>query len=131
MAKSATLTLDLLKENFVICRLSPSSSLPSWAFTGPFYSITKTNDELSIITMDNNQLPKDIQCERNWKCFKLLGPFPFDITGVLTSVLNPLAKADVGILAISTFDTDYVMVKDNNLQVAIDVLKQHGHTINV
>ncbi|CAF3217976.1 unnamed protein product [Rotaria socialis] len=130
MAKSTTLTLDLLKENFVICRLSPSSLLPSWAFTGPFCSITKTNDELSIITMDNNQLPKDIQCERNWKCFKLRGPFPFDMTGVLISALNPLANADVGILAISTFDTDYVMVKDNNLQVAIDVLKQNGHTIN-
>ncbi|CAF0888801.1 unnamed protein product [Adineta steineri] len=130
MAKPAILTLELLQENFVICRLSPSSSLPSWAFNGPFVSITKTNDELSIITIDNNQLPKEIQCERNWKCFKLIGPFPFDMTGILTSVLNPLAKAEVGILAISTFDTDYVLVKDINLQTAIDVLKQNGHTIN-
>ncbi|CAF4408479.1 unnamed protein product, partial [Adineta steineri] len=88
-------------------------------------------DELSIITIDNNQLPKEIQCERNWKCFKLIGPFPFDLTGILTSVLNPLAKAEVGILAISTFDTDYVLIKDINLQTGIDVLKQSGHTINV
>jgi hypothetical protein len=131
MAKSTILTLDLLEENFVICRLSPSSSLPSWAFTGPFISITKTNDELSIITIDDNRLPKDIQCERNWKCFKLKGPFPFDMTGVLSSILNPLAKADIAILAISTFDTDYVMIKEKNLQIAIDVLKQNGHTVNV
>jgi len=131
MAKSTILTLDLLEGKFVICRLSPSSSLPSWAFTGPFMSITKTNDELSIITIDDNRLPKDIQCERNWKCFKLKGPFPFDMTGVLSSILNPLAKADIGILAISTFDTDYVMVKENNLQIAVDVLKQNGHTVNV
>jgi len=131
MAKSTILTLDLLEGNFVICRLSPSSSLPSWAFTGPFISITKTNDELSIITIDDNRLPKDIQCERNWKCFKLKGPFPFDMTGVLSSILNPLAKADIAILAISTFDTDYVMIKEKNLQIAIDVLKQNGHTVNV
>ncbi len=132
MAKSTKiLTLDLLEGNFVICRLPPSSSLPSWAFTGPFISITKTNDELSIITIDDNRLPKDIQCERNWKCFKLKGSFPFDMTGVLSSILNPLANADVGILAVSTFDTDYVMIKEKNLQIAIDVLKQNGHKVNV
>jgi hypothetical protein len=130
MTKSPILTLDLLEGDFVICRLSPSPSLPSWAFAGPFISITKTNDELSIITIDDHRLPKDIQCERNWKCLKFKGPFPFDMTGVLSSVLNPLAKADVGILAISTFDTDYVLIKDKNLQTAIDVLKQNGHTIN-
>ncbi|UJR37275.1 hypothetical protein I4U23_029984 [Adineta vaga] len=127
----AKLTLNLLRENFVICRLSPSSSLPAWAFDGPFVSITKTNDELSIITIDDQRLPRDIQCERNWKCFKLKGPFSFDMTGILTSILNPLAKTDVGILAISTFDTDYVLVKDKNLQVAIDALVQNGHIINL
>ncbi|CAF0758390.1 unnamed protein product [Rotaria sordida] len=131
MSKSTTLTLNVLKENFIICRLPSSSSVPSWAFNGPFCSITKTNDELSIITIDNDQLPKDIQCERNWKCFKFLGPFSFDMTGVLTSILNPLAKADIGILAISTFDTDYVMVKDKHLDMAIDVLKQNGHKVNM
>jgi hypothetical protein len=131
MANSKVLTLDLLAGNFVICRLLPSSSLPSWAFAGPFISITKTNDELSIITIDDDRLPKDIQCERNWRCFKLKGPFPFDMTGVLASILNPLAKADIAILATSTFDTDYVLIKDNNLQIAIDVLKQNGHSVNV
>lgn len=130
MAKSSQLTVDLLNEKFVICRLPPSSSLPSWAFNGPFYSITKTTDELSIVTIDDNQIPKDVKCERNWKCFKLLGPFPFNMTGVLASILNPLAKADIAILAISTFDTDYVMVKDNNVEIAIDVLRQNGHIVN-
>ena len=131
MAKSPILTLDLLEGSFVICRLSPTLSLPSWAFTGPFVSITKTNDELSIITIDDGRLPKDIQCERNWKCFKFKGPFAFDMTGVLTSILNPLAKADIGILAVSTFDTDYVLVKEKNLEIAVDVLKQNGHILNV
>lgn len=131
MAQSTKFTLDVFKENFVICRLPSSSSLPSWAFTGPFYSITKTNDELSIVTIDNNQFPKDIKCERNWKCLKLRGPFSFDATGVLASILNPLAKAEIGILAISTFDTDYVMVKENNLPIAIDILKQNGHIVNI
>ncbi|CAF1122113.1 unnamed protein product [Adineta ricciae] len=127
----AKLMINLLSETFVICRLSPSSPLPSWAFDGPFVSITKTDDELSIITIDDRRLPKDIQCERHWKCFKLQGPFPFDMTGILASVLNPLGKADVGILAVSTFDTDYVLVKENNLQIALDVLKQNGHSVHV
>jgi hypothetical protein len=131
MAKSSTLTLDLLEGNFVICRLSPSSTLPSWAFAGPFISITKTDDELSIITIDDNRLPKDIKYERNWKCFKFKGPFPFDMTGVLASILQPLAKAEIGILAVSTFDTDYVMIKDKYLEIAVDILKQNGHTVNV
>lgn len=131
MAKSTILTLDLLEGNFVICRLSSSSSLPSWAFNGPFISITKTDDELSIITLDDHRLPKDIKCERTWKCLKLKGPFPFDMTGVLSSILNPLAKADIPILAISTFDTDYVMIKDKNLEIAADVLRQNGHVVHL
>ena len=131
MSQSKNLTLNLLQGNFVICRLSPASSLPSWAYSGSFISITKTDDELSIITIDDHRLPKDLQCERNWKCLKLKGPFPFDMTGVLSSILTPLANADIPILAVSTFDTDYVLVKEKNLSIAIDVLKQNGHEVNV
>ena len=130
MSNSKVLTLDLLQGNFVICRLSPSSSLPAWAFNGPFISITKTNDELSIITLDDHRLPQDIRCERHWKCLKLKGPFPFDMTGILSSILTPLANAEIPILAVSTFDTDYVMIKEKNLSIAIDVLKQNGHQVN-
>jgi len=125
------LTLELVQGNFIICRLSATSPLPAWAFSGPFISITKTTDELSIITIDDNRIPKDIQCERQWKCLKLQGPFPFHMTGVLSSILNPLAQAEIPILAVSTFDTDYVMIKDKNLSIAIDVLKQNGHIIHV
>jgi uncharacterized protein len=131
MSRLDSLTLHLLPGNFVICRLSPSSSLPSWAFTGPFISITKTNDELSIITLDHVHLPNDIQCERHWRCFKLQGPFPFDVTGVLCSILNPLGNADIAILAVSTFDTDYVMIKDKHVLLAVDVLKQNGHVVHL
>lgn len=130
MSKSKVLILDLLQGNFVICRLPSSSSLPSWAYAGPFISITKTDDELSIITIDDHRLPKDIQCERNWKCLKLKGPFSFDLTGVLASILTPLANAEIPILAVSTFDTDYVLIKEKNLPIAIDVLKQNGHQVN-
>jgi uncharacterized protein len=130
-SSSRSLTLELFQEKFVICRLSPSASLPAWAFNGPFISINKTDDELSIITLDNDQLPQDIKCERQWRCFKLRGPFPFTLTGVLASILNPLANAEVSILAVSTFDTDYVLVKEKHLTLAIDVLKQNGHVVTV
>lgn len=131
MSQSRNLTLNLLGENFVICRLSPASSLPSWAFNGPFISITKTDDELSIITIDDHRLPRDLQCERDWKCLKLQGPFSFNLTGILSSILTPLANADIPILAVSTFDTDYVLIKEKTLAIAIDVLKQNGHRVNV
>ena len=130
MAARTSLTLDVLTETFVICRLPSTSTLPSWAFAGPFVSITKTDDELSILTMDQPALPQDIPCERHWRCFKLRGPFPFDATGILVSILNPLANAEIPILAVSTFDTDYVLIKENNLRVAIDLLKQQGHRVN-
>lgn len=130
MAKSTCLTLDVLNGDFLICRLSSSSSIPAWAMNGPFVSITKTVDELSIITLDNEHIPKDIRCERGWKCLKLRGEFAFSLTGILSSILNPLSKAEISILAVSTFDTDFVLIKKTSFLVAIDVLRQNGHTVN-
>ena len=131
MSKSCSLIIDVFPENFVICRLSSTSSLPAWAFEGPFISVTKTKDELSIITVENDRISKDVQLENNWRCFKLRGPFSFDVTGILASILTPLCNAEIPILAVSTFETDYVLVKEKNLSIAIDVLRQNGHEVNV
>lgn len=129
MAKSTSLALEIVSGDFAIYRLPASSSIPAWAMNGPFVSITKTNDELSIITLANERIPKDLRCEDGWKCLKLRGQFGFELTGILTSILNPLARAEIPILAVSTFDTDYVLIKEKNLSVAIDVLRQNGHRI--
>jgi hypothetical protein len=96
--------------------------------TEPFFSITGTPDELSLVCPAAS-VPTDIQADRGWRCFKLHGPFEFSLTGILNSITIPLAEAGVGIFAISTYDTDYVLVKEHDVQRAITVLTEAGHTI--
>jgi hypothetical protein len=121
-------TLSLLPETFAICRLAKGASLPQWVRTDLFFSITGTPDELSLVC-PAEPVPEDVQADRGWKCFKLHGPFPFSLVGILNSVTIPLAQANIGIFAVSTYDTDYVLVKEHDLQQAIAALTQAGHSI--
>ena len=125
-----TLNLEVLPGNYAIHRLAPNSSIPAWALqaTG-FSSITRTSDELSIVCESIITDIEDIRQDAGWVCLQLIGPFAFDLTGILSSVLNPLRDAEIGIFAISTFDTDYVLVKLENLERCILALERAGHTI--
>ena len=93
---------------------------------GAVFSITRTADELSVVC-ESKYVPGSVKSEKGWRCFKLEGPFPFTMTGVLASVLEPLAKARVSIFAVSTYDTDYVMVKEKQLGKAEKALRAAGH----
>ncbi|GAB4474685.1 MAG: ACT domain-containing protein [Anaerolineae bacterium] len=95
---------------------------------GDFSSITRTPDELSVVCAEDN-VPPGTRSEGGWCCLKLAGPFAFDMTGVLASILVPLAEAGIGILGISTFDTDYVLVKAEHLDAALDALERAGHQV--
>ena len=75
-------------------------------------------------------LPSDLDADRDWRCFKLQGPIPFSLTGILNSITMPLAQANLGIFAISTYDTDYVLVKQEGLPQALSALSEAGHTIH-
>lgn len=121
-------TLSLFPETFAICRLEKDAPLPQWARGGPFLSITQTPDEVSIVC-PAEYVPANINADPGWRCFKLHGPFPFSLVGILNSITIPLAEANVGIFAISTYDTDYVLVKEHDLPRAIDVLATVGHTL--
>jgi uncharacterized protein len=125
-----TLTLEVLAGNYAIHRLDPNSSLPDWALSAKgFSSITRTTDELSIVCETQNLELIGVKQDSGWACLKLIGPFAFDLTGILASVLNPLRDAEIGIFAISTFDTDYVLVKLEHLEQAVLTLENAGHTI--
>jgi uncharacterized protein len=125
-----TLTLEVLAGHYAIHRLPPNSSIPDWALTVPgFSSITRTTDELSIVCETQTLELENVKQDSGWACLKLIGPFAFDLTGILTSVLNPLRDAEIGIFAISTFDTDYVLVKLEHLERAVTTLENAGHTI--
>ena len=91
------------------------------------FTISRTTDELSIVCLAI-YVPSQVQAEADWACMKLQGPFPFDMTGVLAAFLNPLADTGIGIFAISTFDTDYVLVKADRLGEALATLDRAGHT---
>ena len=125
------LNLSLLKGRAAICRLSPTEKIPEWALVdASFSSVTRTKDELSIVCPES-VVPKDIKHEPGWRLFKVAGPLGFELTGILASMAEPLAKAGVSIFAISTFDTDYLMVKEQKLDLALKTLKEAGHKIYV
>ena len=121
-------TLTLLPGEYAICRLAPDAADPPWARESHVSVIARTADELSVLC-SSEKVPAGTQCEPGWRLFKFQGPFAFTQTGILAAVLNPLAEAAVGILAVSTFDTDYVLVKDTNLSRAQDVLVAAGHVV--
>lgn len=120
------LTLSLLEATYAICRLGPQAAVPAWAGDAPFTSITRTGDELSIICAEAN-IPEEVKSDRGWRCFKIEGPLDLSLTGVLSSLLGPLAEAKVNILAISTYDTDYFLVKEEKAGRAAEVLRRAGH----
>ncbi len=122
------LRLTLLDGHMSVCRLAPTSEIPDWAVTGGFFSVTRTADELSVLC-PNEAIPEDVRCERGWRALKLEGPFEFSEVGILASVTVPLAEAGVGIFAVSTFDTDYVLVKEEQLESAVAALRGLGHKV--
>jgi len=122
-----TQSFSVLLQSFAIARLEPGTELPSAVLASPgFVSLTRTEDELSIVCAEDVAagLPR---VDTGWRAVKVQGPFAFDQTGILASFLDPLAVAAIGIFAVSTFDTDYILVKSENLAKALAALKQAGH----
>ena len=123
------LPLDVLAETLAVCRLSADSPVPAWvAAASPFTTITRTPDELSITTVQT-AVPTGVPCERDYRAIKVRGPLPLDLIGIFASLAGPLAEAGLSIFAISTYATDYVLVKHQDLPAALDVLRQAGHTV--
>jgi hypothetical protein len=119
------LTLIVLDGIFAVCKLTPDASIPAWATAADFFSITRTADELSIVC-PQDAVPAGILCERDWRCLRVAGTMLFSVVGVLASLTAPLAAAGISVFAISTFDTDYLLVKDADMEKAIDILRRHG-----
>lgn len=123
-----SLRLSLLAGRFAVCRLGPDDAVPAWALTDAFFSVTRTAEELSLV-VDEDAVPASVSCEFGFRALKLEGPFPFSLTGVLASVLDPLAAAQISIFAISTFDTDYVLVRQEALAAALAALRAAHHKV--
>jgi hypothetical protein len=112
-----------------VCQLPPTAAIPGWVGRGPFESITRTTEELSIVCLEE-LVPQDIKADKHWACFRLEGPFPLSQTGVLLSFIKPLSENRIPIFAIATFDTDYVLIKEQFVGMALSALQEAGHEIS-
>jgi len=120
------LKFSRLPGSFAICQLPANADIPAWALQSAFFSLTRTADELSLVCPEE-VVPADVRHEGAWACLKLEGPFPFSQTGILTSFVQPLSARAIPIFAVSTFDTDYVLVKGAWIDKAIEILKEAEH----
>ena len=128
-AATRHLALTLLPERFAISRLAADAPIPEWATQGPFFSVTRTGDELSVVT-ELSRVPVGVQSQPGWRVLKVHGPFVLSEIGVLASLAAPLAEAKISLFAVSTFDTDYLLVASETLPAAIAALERAGHTIH-
>lgn len=117
------LTLSVVQGKLAVCRLEKFAPIPEWIIEEDFFSVTRTDDELSIVCYEEC-VPKKIKSEKGWKAFKIEGPLDFAQTGILASLANPLAEAGISIFALSTFETDYLMVKEHDLDEAVKILSE-------
>jgi uncharacterized protein len=116
------------QERYAICRLNADAPFPEWA-KGNFVSLSRTQDELSIVCPQDN-VPTTVKHEADWCVLQVAGPMDLSVVGVLASLTRPLADAGVNLFAISTFDTDYLLVKTEKYDAAKVALEKAGHKVN-
>ena len=123
------LPLELLPDTLAVCRLEPGAPVPAWAGEpSRFLTVSRTAEELSITTLQST-VPAGVPCERDYRALRVRGPLPLNLIGILAAIADPLAAAGLSIFAISTYDTDYVLVKARDLEPALRALRQAGHQI--
>jgi len=122
------LTLDLLKGEWSIARLPAAEPVPDWAWSEVFSSVSRTSDELSIIA-PSQQVPSSVKSEGGFRVLAVRGPLAFDAKGILADLAGAIADADVSLLALSTFDTDILLVRQQDLAAAAAALESRSHHV--
>jgi hypothetical protein len=123
MSTATDIPLILLPERLAVCRLAPDASYPEWARPGELLALIRTPNELSIVCQERF-VPPEVKAERGWRALQVQGPLDFSLVGVLASIARPLANAGVSVFALSTFETDYVLIKENMLERGLEALSQ-------
>lgn len=127
-ATGTPLLLSVLPERLAVCRFTPDTGTPAWATAGEFFSVTRAADGLSVVCPEE-RVPAGVKCERGWRALRVEGPLDFSLVGVLSSLAAPLAESGVSIFAISTYETDYVLVRSGELEVAVTALRESGYQV--
>lgn len=123
------LKLDVLGDHYAVCRLDASAPLPGWT-AGELSSLTRTPEELSVVCR-SAAVPEGVRAETSWRCLRVQGPLEFSQIGVIASLTAPLAAAEIGVFVISTYDTDYLLVKEEDLERTVATLRAAGHEVLV
>ncbi len=128
--KNYSLNLEILEGTYCVCKGLSTHDISNIQEMSDFFSLTKTCDELSVVC-SQMAVPNNVQaeCERDWKIFKVMGPLDFSLVGILANLSALLTAASISIFVISTFDTDYILIKEVNLDQAVTALEKGGHTI--
>jgi hypothetical protein len=124
---SAALRLRVAPDRLSVCRLGPGERLPAWV-GGDVWSVTRTAGELSVVC-GASRVPGGVRAEGPWRALAVEGPLDFSTVGVLASLSGPLAAAGIPIFVMSTFDTDYLLVREPDLARSIETLRGAGHTV--
>lgn len=123
-----TLTLSVMDGLYAITKFPRGAAIPVWATSGAFFSVTRTPEELSVVAAENS-VPPETDASRGWHLLKVHGPFAFNETGVVAALAAPLTRVGVAIFVISTHDTDYLLVQQEEIPVAVETLEHAGHRI--
>lgn len=129
MMHQARLKLSVLPDELAVWKLQSDAEPPTFGAAG-FWSVTRTAEEVSVVS-DSRLVPADVPSEDGWRCLGVKGPLAFDMVGVVAALSVPLGQAGISIFVVSTFDTDYLLVKGHQLKRACAVLRQAGHEIVV
>lgn len=122
------LRLSILPGKLAVCRMEQHAAVPAWATAGDFFSVTRTPAELSIVCSET-LAPQGTQVEGGWRGLQVIGPLDFALTGILAGLAGSLARAGISLFAISTYDTDYILVREKDLPLAVTTLKEAGYDV--
>lgn len=116
---------SLVQGTFAICRLDKNHPLPHWAVGGEFWSVSRTPDEISVVCPQGS-VPPGVDRDSGWRCLKVDSPFEFDLSGMVSDMAAPLAREGMDLFVVATQDSDYLMVREQDLKKAIDELARSG-----
>lgn len=122
-------TLAVLPQEFTIHSLEADDPIPSTVLASPLFFLGKTEDELSIVVPSSVKVPS-LECDPQWRALELLGPLHLSMVGIMAKIGEVLANAKVSIFVVSTFETDFFLVKSNKLDDAINALRANGYMVN-
>ena len=125
------MNLIILKKRYSIYKFKSDCVLPGWVYLSDFYSITKTKDELSVIAIQTDSISEKITCSKDWRILKVDGPLDFSLICIIADISIILKEKKISIFTISTYDTDYILVKQNKLNIGIKALRDKKYTISL